>query len=86
MASVPETPEPSVAVAFAVTVPLATAVTSPKELMVACPVPLVTDQVTVLLMASEGRTAAFNCSVPLSVVIVVAPPAPVTVMPVTGIN
>jgi len=52
--------------------------------MVACPVPLVTDQVTVLLVASEGRTVALNSSVPLSVVIVVAAPAPVTVIPVTG--
>ena len=45
--SVPEIPDPSVAVAFAVTVPLETAVTSPVELIEACPVPLVIDHVTV---------------------------------------
>jgi len=74
MVSAPVIPVPSLAVAIAVTVPLATAVTSPDELMVACPVPLVTDQVTVLLVASEGETTALNCNVPLSFVIVVAPP------------
>ena len=45
--SVPEIPDPSAAVALAVTVPLDIAVTSPVELIVACPVPLVIDHVTV---------------------------------------
>ena len=47
MTSDPTTPLPSFAVALAVTVPFDTAVTSPVELIVAWPVPLITDQVTV---------------------------------------
>ena len=82
----PVTPLPSLAVALAVTVPSDTAVTSPVALMVAWPVPLTTDHVTVLSVASVGKTVAVSCRVPLSVVIVEEPPAPVTVMPVTGIN
>ena len=45
--------------------------------------PLITDHVTVLSVAVVGDTAAVNCDVPLSVVIVVVP---VTVIPVTGIT
>ena len=58
--SCPYTPDPSLAVALAVMVPLATAVTSPDAFMVACPVPFCNDQVTVLLDALEGNTAALN--------------------------
>ena len=47
MTSVPTTPLPSFAVALAVTVPFDTAVTSPVVLIVAWPVPLTTDHVTV---------------------------------------
>ena len=80
MTSVPETPEPSCAVAFAVTVPFATAVRTPAVEMVATPVPFTSLQVTALLVAFAGFTAACICRVPLLVVIVVAPLAPVTVM------
>ena len=84
--SVPYIPLPSFAVALAVTVPFDTAVTSPVLLIVACPVPLTIDQVTVWFVALAGDTAAVNCKVPLSVVIIDDPPAPVTVIPVTGIT
>ena len=57
---VPLTPEPSFAVALAVTVPVETAVTSPDELIVAWPVPFVTDHVTVLFVAFAGKTVAVN--------------------------
>ena len=70
--------------ARAVTVPLATAVTIPDELIVAWPVPFVMLQVTVLFVAFVGCTVAVSASVPLSCGIVVDPPAPVTVIPVTG--
>ncbi len=56
----PTTPLPSFAAARAVTVPLAIAVTSPDELIVAWPVPLTTDQVTVLFVASEGVAVAVS--------------------------
>ena len=56
ISSVPNIPEPSVAVAVAVTVPLLMAVSSPPRLMVASPLPLITDQVTVLLVADSGRS------------------------------
>ena len=72
--------------ALAVTVPFDTAVTSPVELIVAWPVPLTIDQVTVWFVALVGDTAAVNCKVPLSVVIIDDPPAPVTVIPVTGMT
>ncbi len=73
------------AVALAVTVPLVTAVTTPEELIVAWPVPFVMLQVTVLFVAFVGKTVAVSARVPLSCVMVVDPPAPVTVIPVTGI-
>ena len=82
--SSPYTPLPSFAVALAVTVPLATAVTTPDVLIVAWPVPLVMLQVTVLFVAFVGNTVAVSASVPLSWVIVVDPPAPVIVMVSTG--
>ena len=84
--SVPVTPDPSLAVATAVTVPLVIAVTSPVLLIVACPVPLTIDHVTVLFVASEGVTVAVSWSWPLSVPMTEDPPAPVTVIPVTGIT
>ena len=82
--SVPVTPDPSVAEAVTVTVPNPVAVKRPvEELIVADPVPFVTDHVTVGLAAFDGRTAAFICRVfPLTTL--VAEPAPVTVMLVTG--
>jgi hypothetical protein len=43
-----------------------------------------TDHVTAVLSASVGSTAADICNVPPFVVIVAAPPAPVTVIAVTG--
>jgi hypothetical protein len=58
----PTTPLPSLAVARAVTVPYDTAVTNPVELIVAWPVPLTIDHVTVLFVASAGNTAAVNCN------------------------
>ena len=73
------------AVARAVTVPLLMAVTSPEELIVASPVPLVTDHVTDLFVAFAGKILAVNCNVPLSDVMTDVPPAPVTEIPVTGI-
>ena len=85
MTSDPTIPLPSFAVALAVTVPFDTAVTSPVELIVAWPVPLTIDQVTVLFVASAGSTLAVNCKVPLSLLITVDPMAPVTVIFVTGI-
>ena len=54
--------------------------------MVACPVPLVRLQIMFLFVALAGNTVAVSCKVPLSVVMVVAPPAPVTVILVTGTN
>ena len=83
---VPVTPDPSLAVATAVTVPLAIAVTSPVVFIVDCPVPLTIDHVTVLLVASTGNTVAFNCKVPLSLLITDDPPVPVIVILVTGIT
>ena len=60
MTSEPTTPLPSVAVALAVTVPPATAVTSPVLLIVAWPVPLTIDHVTVLFVAFVGATVAVS--------------------------
>ena len=57
---VPKTPEPSEAEAFAVIVPGDTEVSSPVELIVACPVPFTTDQTTDLLDAFAGLTAALS--------------------------
>ena len=76
----------SLAVALAVTVPFDTAVTTPEELIVAWPVPFVILQVTLLLVALAGVTVAVRANVPLSRVMVVAPPSPVTVIPVTGMT
>ncbi len=59
--SVPYIPEPSLAVALAVTVPLSVAVTSPVEaFMDARLEPLVIDHVTVLFVAFEGNTDALS--------------------------
>ena len=80
----PKTPLPPLAVALAVTVPLATAVTTPDELIVAWPVPFAMLHVTVLFVAFVGCTVAVSASVPLSWVMVVDPPVPVTVILVTG--
>jgi hypothetical protein len=79
----PKIPEPSFAVALAVTVPLSAAVTSPVALIVASVVPVLIDQVTVWVVAFAGDTDAVSCVVPLSVVIV---GVPVTVIPVTGMT
>ncbi|MCL2836393.1 MAG: hypothetical protein FWE00_06645 [Defluviitaleaceae bacterium] len=54
----PKTFEPSCAVALAVTVPLLAAVNRPAELMLAVPVPGITDHVTALLAAFAGKTSA----------------------------
>ena len=72
--------------ALAVTVPFDTAVTSPVVLIVAWPVPLTIDHVTVWFVAFVGVIVHVSCNVPLSVVISDDPPAPVTVIPVTGIT
>jgi len=80
----PNIPEPSLAVARAVTVPLETAVTTPLELIVAWPVSLIMLQVTVLFVALAGVIVAVKVKLPLSCVMVDAPPAPVTVIPETG--
>ena len=58
--SVPKIPEPSLAVALAVTVPLSIAVTRPLVLIIAWPVPLTSDQVTDLTVAFTGITSAVN--------------------------
>ena len=52
----------------------------------ASPVPFCTDQVTAGFVALAGNTWADNCNVPLSVVMVVAPPAELTTMELTGIT
>jgi hypothetical protein len=80
----PKTPEPSLAVALTVTVPLSIAETRPEEFIEARLAPVTMDQVTVLFVASDGRTSAVSCKEPLSVVIVLAPPAPETEILVTG--
>ena len=48
--------------------------------------PFANDHVTLLFVALDGDTVAVKASVPLSWVIVVNPPAPVRVIPVTGIT
>jgi len=80
---VPLIPDASLAEAFTVTVPFPVAVNKPEVLMVAEPVPLVTDQVTVDIVALAGNTVELICNVPPTVEIVVALPAPVTVMAFT---
>ena len=60
------------------------AVRSPAPLIVAVPVPGVTDQVTVASVASSGRTTAPICKVPPSTAIVVSSSAPETVIEVTA--
>jgi hypothetical protein len=58
--SEPVTPEPSVAVAITVTVPAPVAVNKPdEELIVAEPVPFVTDHVTTGLVALDGDIIVF---------------------------
>ena len=73
-------------VAFTVTFPLSNAETIPELLTDASPTPFAIDQVTVLFVAVAGKTSASNCSDPLSVVIVVTPPVPVRVIPLTFIT
>jgi hypothetical protein len=71
-------------VALTVTVPLATALRRPDELIVASPVPFVTLHVTDLSAAFAGKTKADICSVPWKVEMVVADPAPDTTMDSTN--
>ncbi|OPX92028.1 MAG: hypothetical protein A4E52_00172 [Pelotomaculum sp. PtaB.Bin013] len=80
----PNLPEPSFAVAFTITVPFFTAVSKPAVLIVASPVPLVIDHVTLLFDALAGSTAADICRVPLFAEIVVVLPSPLTLMALTG--
>lgn len=80
----PYTPVPSCAVALTVTVPFAVAVSRPVELIDALPVSFVTDHVTAGLVTLAGSMSADICKVPPFVVIVFAPPTPVTVMVDTG--
>lgn len=62
---VPTTPDPSVAVAVTVTVPTEVADKRPEAaLIVAAPVPLITDHATVLVEALAGKTVADICNVP----------------------
>ncbi len=79
-------PLPSLAVALAVTVPFDTAVTSPVELIVAWPVPLTIDHVTVWFVAFVGAIAARQLKCSVICCDNRCPPAPVTVIPVTGIT
>jgi hypothetical protein len=58
--SVPYTPEPSRAVAFAVILPSEIAVTRPEAFIEARPVPLTIDQITAFWVAFTGYTAALN--------------------------
>ena len=60
MVRLPVIPDPSFAVAIAVMSPLSTADTRPVLFIVASPVPLTTDQVTVLSVVFDGNTAAFS--------------------------
>src|SRR5512133_4008260 len=69
-------PEPSLAVARAITEPVETAVTRPDELMIACPVPFSIDQMMDGSVAFEGKTVAISCSVPPVSEIKDAPPSP----------
>jgi len=80
----PITPDKSVAVARTVTVPSLTAVKRPPVLMEADPEPLITVQITDLLVALAGRTVASIWSFPPLVVIVDAPASPLTEMEVTN--
>ena len=57
---VPYTPEPSFAVAFAVTIPLSAAVTRPELFIAASELPLTIDHVTDLSVAFEGRTVSWS--------------------------
>ena len=70
------------AVATTVTVPGLVALNNPEPLIVAVPVPLITDQVTVGSVAFEGVTVAVICKVAPSTT-VTAPPAPVTTIEAT---
>ena len=82
----PCTPEPSVAVAQTVTVPGDPPVNIPvEEFMVAEPVPLVTDQVTLGFVALAGVTVATICRV-LPERTEVAPPWPWTLIELTIIG
>ena len=75
----PVTPELSAAVAVTVTVPIPVPDSKPEELIVAEPVPGVTDQVTAWLVALAGSTVALICKVPLFGTLITEL-APVTVM------
>ncbi len=83
----PTTPDPSLAVAFTVTVPSLIAVNNPVILLIdAEPVSVSLSSklhVTDLLLAPDGSTLALSCSVPPLVVISVAPLSVVTVTPLT---
>lgn len=78
--SEPVIPEPSLAVAVTVTVPMALAVSNPLGPMVAATFPPgAMDQETVGLVAFDGATDALICTVPPTVTEL----APDTEMPVT---
>src|SRR5665647_3499370 len=86
ISKVPVTAEPSLAVAVTVTVPAPVPVNTPVVAsIVADPVTSVTDHVTLGSVASAGKTAALIARFPPSAT-VVALPAPVTVIEVTGVG
>ena len=80
---VPLIPDASLAEAFTVTVPFPVAVNKPEVLMVAEPVPFVTDQVTEVTVAFAGSTVALICEVPPAVEIS-APLAAIEVTKILG--
>ena len=53
-------PDPSLAVAFTVMIPLSTAVTRPEEFIEACPVSFKTDNETDLSKALAGNTVTLS--------------------------
>lgn len=80
-----DTPEPSLAAALTVTVPAPVPASKPASLMVAVPVPAITDQVTLVSVTFAGYTKALICRVaPFTTV--VAFPALFTVILVTSIG
>ena len=87
ISAVPTTPDPSLAVAFTVTVPFISACNRPSAVIVALsvaePPSFVTVHVTDLLLAVLGSTVANIWSVPPLVVMVVAPSLPVTLIALT---
>ncbi|MBA7558338.1 hypothetical protein ES705_51137 [subsurface metagenome] len=76
-------PEPSIAVAVTVIVPLSFAVNRPFALIDAMLLSL-TLQTTSFTLASASSTSAFICKVPFSVSISADPPLAVTVTDVTS--